>query len=314
MISRAILLCVVQLLAVSASLEEYACSFCTGAVDRATENSISSFMTACNVQFPSDICMMFRGKDFTVDFHSLATGSVSSRQICELNNICEPLGNEVWRSTSASSTGLDIRVSKAYGSRGYNNIRLSIISNATIESEYFTYSEPFKYRWTQYYLNTGIVSVVPGEKTKFTIAGEDIEVLVPVQGEGTRGVIIADPCFTSEYIICVYAKKFEMFDHLTTLLNAVNAHDDVSYWNILGDNFYDQVGDNTGKWFNALSKESRSKVFGTVPGNHVRSLSFTFLFLTNLHISRTSGLMHHQNCGPKRISLETASCSSTDKM
>ncbi|CAE7413378.1 desi1 [Symbiodinium microadriaticum] len=59
-----------------------------------------------------------------------------------------------------------------------------------------------------------------------------------------------------------------MFDHLTELLNAINAHDDVSYWNILGDNFYDQKGDNTGAFFNALSRQSKSKVFGSVPGNH----------------------------------------------
>lgn len=38
--------------------------------------------------------------------------------------------------------------------------------------------------------------------------------------------------------------------------------------NILGDNFYDQKGDNTGDWFNALSKSTKTKVLGSIPGNH----------------------------------------------
>ena len=59
-----------------------------------------------------------------------------------------------------------------------------------------------------------------------------------------------------------------MFNHTVELLNAINSHDDVHYWNILGDNFYDQSGTASETFFKALSKATKSKMFGTVPGNH----------------------------------------------
>jgi hypothetical protein len=42
----------------------------------------------------------------------------------------------------------------------------------------------------------------------------------------------------------------------------------VSYWQILGDNFYDQEGAQSSQWFAGLSDASKSKMFATVPGNH----------------------------------------------
>jgi hypothetical protein len=237
----------------------YTCSYCIASVDKALETG-DSFLNACHSIFPNYVCDIF-SNDF------IPNGDIS-RSICEQHEICSSLDDEEWRSDLSLGSGLDIRVSKAYGSRGYNNIRLSVISNTTIESEYFSYTKQFQYRWTQFYLNTGIMNVVPGEVTTFKIANEVIDIYTPKQGDGVRGVIIADPCFTSEYIVCVYSKQFSMFEHLSGLLNAINAHDDVHYWNILGDNFYDQQGDITSSWFNALSKQTKSKVFGTVPGNH----------------------------------------------
>jgi len=79
---------------------------------------------------------------------------------------------------------------------------------------------------------------------------------------------MGDPCFTSEWIICLYKRPFDMFNHTIELLNAMGSHDDFHYWSILGDNFYDQSGEPTATWFSALSKEIKSKVMGTVPGNH----------------------------------------------
>eukprot|EP00286_Rhodomonas_abbreviata_P023963 CAMPEP_0181299982 /NCGR_PEP_ID=MMETSP1101-20121128/6641_1 /TAXON_ID=46948 /ORGANISM="Rhodomonas abbreviata, Strain Caron Lab Isolate" /LENGTH=530 /DNA_ID=CAMNT_0023405177 /DNA_START=41 /DNA_END=1633 /DNA_ORIENTATION=+ len=266
-------------LAIAGEYDEYACSLCTSAVDIAVEGTKDmSLLEACSAQFPSKVCNeIFKGKDFTVDNAAVKQNGVHSRTVCQNHDLCASLDGEMWRTTTAANktkttvdtaSSLDIRVSKAYGSRGYDKIRISVISGAPIESEHFSYSEQFQHRWEQYYLNSGIVSVTPGETTSFTIAGETIDVSMPMQGAGVRGVMIADPCFTSEFITCVYGKKFDMFDHSIELLNAINAHDDVHYWNILGDNFYDQVGDNSGTWFDALSKESKSKVFGSVPGNH----------------------------------------------
>eukprot|EP01034_Spumella_vulgaris_P034548 gene34548-42612_t len=168
----------------------------------------------------------------------------------------------------ACTGDIDIRVSKAMGNQGYNKVRISVISNRTIDSGHFNYKSQFKYRWTNKYLSTGLVTVVPGEKTHFSFGGKNVDILLPKENEGTRGVIIADPCFQSQWIVCVYAKKFQMYNHTLELLNAINGHDDISYWQILGDNFYDQEGDQTSSFFAGLSDNSKSKMFATVPGNH----------------------------------------------
>jgi len=119
------------------------------------------------------------------------------------------------------------------------------------------------------YLNTKLVTITPGVKSSIAVSSTtNIDVLIPKENEGTRGVIIADPCFQSTWIVCAYQGKFQTFSRTTELLNAINARDDVSFFQILGDNFYDQTGDATASWFAALTLESKSKVFATVPGNH----------------------------------------------
>jgi hypothetical protein len=253
--------------------DTYACSYCVSTVDNVVDQGmgIQTLVDACKTTFPAatDMCKLLSPSNFDID--PKLFGGADSRKVCQSHGVCTDVSGEPWRSAPSPSSvsPLDIRVSKAYGSRGYNNIRLSVISNETVASEYFSYSEPFKYRWTQYHLNTGVATVKPGEKTTFTIAGEDYDVYIPPQGGGTRGVIIADPCISSEFIVCMYAKKFDTYNHLTSLLNAINSHDDVHFWNILGDNFYDQTGYITSSFFDALSKESKTKVMGSVPGNHV---------------------------------------------
>jgi hypothetical protein len=231
-----------------------------------------TFDEACATMYPSgqEYCQYLSnsvaktGKDLQI------TKNRSARDICEAADMCETLSDEEWRFSSnhvQDEGALDIRVSKAYGSRGYDKVRISVSANTTIESDIFTYSEPFQYRWTDNVLSTGIVTVTPGEKTRFTIGSETIDIFVPEKGQGTRGVLIADPCFSSEYIICLYKKPYEIFDHLTSLLNAINSHDDNHFWMILGDNFYDQKGENTKTWFSALTTASKSKVMASVPGN-----------------------------------------------
>jgi hypothetical protein len=95
-----------------------------------------------------------------------------------------------------------------------------------------------------------------------------VDIYIPNEGEGVRGVILADPCFQSEWIVCMYQGKFSPFQRHTDLLNAIFAHDDTHYWQILGDNFYDQQGSASSSWFDALSAQTKSRVFATVPGNH----------------------------------------------
>ena len=168
----------------------------------------------------------------------------TSRDICRSKSFCptaESSLNAYARSPHGSSAFMDVRVTKAMGNKGYDKIRLSIISNASIESTYFTYNSQFRYRWTGNYISTGIVTATPGKKTTFNIAGTNIEVYLPLENAGVRGVIVADPCFQSDWVNCAYQNTFQTFNHTTELLNAINEFDDVSFWNILGDNFYDQV-------------------------------------------------------------------------
>jgi hypothetical protein len=135
-----------------------------------------------------------------------------SKTICIQEGFCDSK-HESWRNQiglylSNSNAGIDVRVSKALGSRGYDKIRLSVIANHTIDSEYFSYKDAFQHKWTSNdligdtYLNTGIVSVTPGQVNSFKIEGETVEVFVPKEDDGVRGFIIADPCFTSDYITC----------------------------------------------------------------------------------------------------------------
>jgi hypothetical protein len=145
---------------------------------------------------------------------------------------------------------------------------LSVISNSSIASSYFTYSQPFKYRWTNKFLNTGIVDVVPGQPNHFYVGGKDVTINIPAENAGIRGVMIADPCFTNEWIVCVYKDKYDTFHRVTELLNAMVATNEISYWQILGDNFYDQKGDASSTWMAALSDQTKAKIFTATPGNH----------------------------------------------
>jgi hypothetical protein len=41
--------------------------------------------------------------------------------------------------------------------------------------------------------------------------------------------------------VCRFGKQFDTYNRMTEFLNVVMAADDVHYFQILGDNFYDQV-------------------------------------------------------------------------
>ena len=247
---------------------QYKCSLCVSVLEHVKSTDIIeskgySFLSVCKGVFPADVCntafTIFKKNPILNDLDFIH--SHTSRDSCERALICPfELIPDI------SSNSLDIRVSKALGSKGYNKVRLSVISNSSINSEFFTYSSQFKYRWTSNYLNTGVISITPGEKNVLSINGQNVELFIPKQNDGIRGVIIADPCFQSQWITCLYKDKFNTFNHTIELLNAINSWDDTHFWQILGDNFYDQSGDPTKSWFQALSQKSKSKVFATTPG------------------------------------------------
>jgi len=242
----------------------YQCSFCLATVDKVLLDQQLSLSKACESLFPSSIC---NDMSFPVTF-TVGHKSASSRDHCRVLNKC-PLESTLPQDPLVlSSNAADIRISRALGSKGYDKVRVSVISNQTIASSIFGFQAQFRYRWTDKYLSTDIISVTPGQKTHLSIAGNELDIFLPKEGAAVRGVIIADPCFQSEWIFCIYHSKFSMFDHMTQLLNAIFSHEDTDYWQILGDNFYDQAGAATSIWFNAISSATKSRFFATVPGNH----------------------------------------------
>jgi hypothetical protein len=249
------------------------CYVCSVSVEQALATNEMSLIRSCNALLGNEgdhLCReleTFLGKDFLV---KKTSEDNDPRSICEMLNVCLPYVDYSTLSTigGSSSSALDIRVSKAYGSKGYDKIRLSVIStDAPVASELFTYSKQFQYRWTNFYLNTGIVTVAPGQISSFTIGEEIIDIFIPLENSPVRGAIFADPCFSNEFVWCTYGEKFNMLNRSTELLNAINSHQDNNFWMILGDNFYDQSGEPTAQWFSKLSQQTKSKVYAAVPGN-----------------------------------------------
>ena len=163
-------------------------------MDRVIESKDqSTFKASCSLAFPLDhgnYCSVLSETPISV-----VEGD--SRKTCELASFCST-APEAWKSMKVSGDyGLDVRVSKAMGGRGYDKLRVSVISNHSIASDIFSYSEPFKYRWNSnslvgdLYLNTGIISVDAGKKNSLTIEGQKVDLFVPAENDGTRGIILA---------------------------------------------------------------------------------------------------------------------------
>lgn len=190
----------------------------------------------------------------------------------------------------------DVRVAKGFGTKAYNQVRISVI---TADSEaprlsFFDYSSRFRYKWRQNYLHTALKAVSPGSPTSFNVGVANVTVRLPKQGDGAAGVLIADPCVNSPtgrvWIPCVFGTRFHTIRKIPELLNAFAGHTDTDFWGILGDNFYDRTGEITADFFGRLSVETKSKVFLTVAGNHdywvsgTPSLSFTADQCANGHM------------------------------
>jgi len=175
------------------------------------------------------------------------------------------------RDTSADTP--DVRVAKGFGTKAYDQVRISVISNSTKPpvDGFFDYSAPFAHRWTDNNLHTAMKTVTPGGSTTFNV-GSEITVKIPKQGEGTAGVLIADPCMGSGSVVgwvgCFYAKKFQTDERTVGLINAFVPDESTDFWGIFGDNFYDRTGEITADVFGRISLEAKSKMFMTVPGNH----------------------------------------------
>eukprot|EP00928_Gymnodinium_smaydae_P090883 TRINITY_DN74599_c0_g1_i2.p1 TRINITY_DN74599_c0_g1~~TRINITY_DN74599_c0_g1_i2.p1 ORF type:complete len:520 (-),score=45.90 TRINITY_DN74599_c0_g1_i2:135-1478(-) len=191
---------------------------------------------------------------------------------CFKHNFCQSAtGNKVPREE------FGLRVAKGHGTREYGSVRISVVSDS-IESPagenntFFEHSAQFKYRWTNLYIHSTVKKVTPGHVNRFQIGNRSVSVSIPRVGEGTAGLLIADPCFQDTSITslvgCTYSRKYKLAERLPALLNAFVASPDIDYWGILGDNFYDRTGAGSTLFYSMLNHGVKEKPLVTVPGNH----------------------------------------------
>lgn len=149
---------------------EYVCSICISIV-KEIFNGQASYDDLCSHYNACDLFNKTLITTFTFN-NKKQLSNENFRTKCISSNYC-PSRDEKWLSYKPkTSDALNLRISKGYGARGNDKIRVSVISNNDniIENNnIFTYTKPFKYRWTQYYLSTGIIDVKPGMNTQITI-------------------------------------------------------------------------------------------------------------------------------------------------
>jgi len=153
--------------------------------------------------------------------------------------------------------------------RGYGKVRISVIDdgNGTF-GDFFDYNGQFAHKWTPYYLHSTIKDVADGGST-FTIGTETVTVKLPKEGAKTRAFIFADPCFSSRDTQCPWAEKFDTLNRLTQLSNTLVGSDDIDFWGIIGDNFYEAGYPSlSAQFFEGLSTKAKATPIVAVPGNH----------------------------------------------
>lgn len=132
----------------------------------------------------------------------------------------------------------------------------------------WTYDAQFAYRWTDYHLKTALVDIVPGVVNTLSVDGIQINVKIPEEDAGSIGMLIGDPCIVYDPSWCKYEQVFQVKSTLQSALNAMAAHDELDYWMMFGDLFYDTAGTITPQFFEGLSLNASSRVVGVTLGNH----------------------------------------------
>eukprot|EP00927_Polykrikos_kofoidii_P024968 TRINITY_DN22545_c0_g1_i1.p1 TRINITY_DN22545_c0_g1~~TRINITY_DN22545_c0_g1_i1.p1 ORF type:complete len:458 (+),score=52.59 TRINITY_DN22545_c0_g1_i1:68-1441(+) len=175
-------------------------------------------------------------------------------------------------SSSCTSFGsLDLRVTKALGPHGYESARISVItSGEPLKDARLTYKAPFRYRWTDFALSTGLVTGLHAGVNEVRIGNATACVKLPALGSGVRGVIFGDPCTGKGAMKCreQASSTWDVEDRLSTLLNraAAGPHS-IDFWASVGDNFYDKQPIATKSFFDRLEPAVKSTFLMTVPGN-----------------------------------------------
>jgi hypothetical protein len=177
----------------------------------------------------------------------------------------------------AGASGLDWRVVKGSGTRGYNSVRVSIVTDSAAAPEKpwpFEFSSDFEYRWKYLKLHSTLLEdVKPGSDIEVRAGTETLKVSLPKPTDGLRAVIFGDPCSSNIFKFpekhphaCWPGLQSKMGSRMPQLLNL--AAPDIDAFGILGDNFYDRNGSITTAFFKLLTPELKRKFFFSVIGNH----------------------------------------------
>lgn len=182
-----------------------------------------------------------------------------------------------WRPNSEipASPTIDTRVTKALGVKGYDQVRVSVIERnggvpltpevqEVFRDQLGAATSPFKYRWTHSTFHTRIMNTTDAETLPAAVRPAPL----PKQGAGVTGLLFGDPCTQSGWIKCAHADEFSTRNTTPALVNLFMDRLDLQFYALLGDNFYDQTGEFSAAFWNALTARSKSKVLMTVPGNH----------------------------------------------
>lgn len=187
----------------------------------------------------------------------------------------EPWLHELWASEgyphdpAPQDAPLELRVSKGLGPKGYNKVRVSLISHQLEDfADFkFSYKQQFKHRWTENFLHSILMDLNPGAN-KLSIGGRDVVIDLPAENEGIRGVFWSDPCFSSKWIHCAYAERFQVYNRSIDMLNVVYKDPSMNFFSVLGDNFYDQTGELAKTIMPRLSADVKRRFLLMVNGNH----------------------------------------------
>lgn len=223
------------------------------------------FISVCHV---ANVCEASEDLIFDVAGQIRSHPNSNPLEVCRLI-VSDCPQTESWKMGDFTSSGLDLRVSKGFGKRGYDAVRISVITEDPTADfgDFFDYSSQFKYRWTQNYLHSAIKSVHSGDNI-FVIQDTKVSIHLPSEDEGITGIILGDPCIASNWIPCDYGDKFNTIETIPGLINAFSSDISTDFISLLGDNFYDQDGSLSSQFFSLLTQETKSKYINNVIGNH----------------------------------------------
>mmetsp|Transcript_25450 Transcript_25450/g.80977 ORF Transcript_25450/g.80977 Transcript_25450/m.80977 type:complete len:501 (-) Transcript_25450:201-1703(-) len=120
-----------------------------------------------------------------------------------------------------------------------------------------------------YWLYSTVLHLAPGVEHQLQVFGEAVKLTIPEEDHGVAGIVWADPCMTSQWVPCTWHGGVDLVSGTYDLVNTIAEHDQrLDFWQILGDNFYDQDGRITKPVFDQLSPHLKRRFLQVAVGNH----------------------------------------------